>query len=219
MNWYLRYKTAAPLPAVENSYPDDFEYQYGLLNTEVSLTDDEAKSISDKGPISYLGSGGWGVAWDAENSVKKLTSDPHEYETAHDLIKRQKEHGNNVLPYAVYVFSAREFKRDLYELIIEKVQVLDRQQKEVFSLVWSVSDRAYNSFDSKLGRFMELMKSKEFVFGITDKEAAVRFAQSLREFNGYFRNRTIIDHDISSTNVGLRGNQVVVLDLGAIDFA
>jgi len=207
MNWYEKslIKEASPLPTLQQG-----EYSrssYGLQDVDKYLSQEEADKMS-KEKLSLLGVGGNGIAWESGNTAIKLTVDELEKRNAKIIMNKQKLLGVSALPFVVGVYSIREIPPHLDRIEIEKVTPLDMTERRFFE--WFYGEISGDSFS--LESASSRMAAQENKNGFEKIIFAIKkLCNCLKEYN-------IDDVDIFSPNVGWRGNDLVILDLGAIDF-
>lgn len=192
-----------PLPAVTNEYPRHHPQAISDLNYEITQ---ETKDRLDKErQRTYLDHGGYGVAYDiSPGTVEKITSDHKEYINALVVIKKQEENGGP-LSYVVYVHSVEEIQEypRYFRLILEKVIPLNREQRILMDTYFKhIHGFKYHNYET-LKNEIELEKDQNFIQKITD------FSNMIKKYN-------LDTWDVKGLNVGLRGENIVLLDIGAV---
>ena len=236
MNWYKQYKIAMPLPNVVNDYPRIEDRNPGITNLDDKLTFEHSQELSEDG-MGYLGAGLFGTAFqfNDKNIVKKFTTDTDELKNAKEIVSRQ--NGDQPLPGFVYVYEVKDLSRDvfdykkrsgnfnydynweenkLFQITTEKVQPLSENEHVLFNLIYysclnQIKSNKTNEEIIKYGQEQTSNESftKEDIYFLN---MAIDFLK-LTEKNKYLR------MDLHPGNVGIRDNkEMVVLDLGAIDF-
>jgi len=200
MNWYK--KIAAPLPESDNFNENLYDDKYKGVHTNkgyknktpsgIEGIDDILEEYKDNRIIDYIGAGNEGIAYQLDNGhVLKITSDMDEYEVAQQLLGNPKKH-------IVNVFAANIIQDDfesVFGLEIEKVIPIDSQEGELFEhMLGSITQGRKNDYDASLQPMYKNIKS--LVLELTS--------------SGYGFN------DVHWHNVGKRGNDYVVLDLGGL---
>lgn len=195
MNWYEKFiKEASPLPELQQGeYP--IRNREGLTSVKDLLQQEEADRISKVRDLSFLGSGFFGAAWSTGDKAIKITSDFREIKIAQTILNKQRVLGISCLPFVVKVYSVKKLA-NLTKIITEKVAPLDESQQGEF---WNNYERIY-------------------FYNYEPKENDDNFIKAIKIFNDSLKAYGARDVDIHQRNVGWRGNNLVVLDLGAIDF-
>lgn len=221
--WYQNYKFSKALPKVDNQYPKRDQW-YGSnvgvdkLNYHLSLEDveslDKANQAKKKNgeEFSFLGSGTQGVAFTSGNMVKKYTTDESEEWSARKVMEKQQQIGGK-LPYVVEVFGVNYINNKIHEIILEKVQALNEMQTRIFRYSWDMISSSQNKLDDK--KLEKIIHDMVELFYYNENDVRdfimriIKFKKSLLEYN-------IVERDVIPSNVGLRGQDIVVLDLGSI---
>ena len=220
MNWYIQYKESMALPEVKNHYPYESFKPEGLKYLDERLTPEKAENLLKEKEVEYLGSGGRGVAYGlGDKTVAKFTKDRDEAKTAKIIMTKQK--GGKPLPGMVYVYNVEDisdqiikksFDEILYRVTIEKVSPLTEEQKTLFSHKYGLIESIMRE-DPKISNekvierlWTKFSEQEEFFIDIL-----INFIRIIET--------NYLDTDIYTENVGLRnGNEMVVLDLGSVEF-
>lgn len=200
MNWY-KHLLAMPVPQALN-YPET--YRGGLKAVDRRLDQEDATTIEkEHGPLSFLGHGSYGVAYDEQlgksNTVVKITQDESEYKAALKLMQ-------NPIPCAVRVYSAKELRWGNWKIITERLNKLSPKHIEIVDDIWMGWTRG------KEALFDEIPKRRN----ITVEEFAEIFEKYEKmsmclESHGY----QSIGGDAHGDNIGSNSaGDYVLLDLG-----
>lgn len=153
------------------------------------------------------GHGSFGVAYDIEDDeqkdkilIEKITTHSDEYANALRVMELQNSKGG-ALSYCVYVHSARRLGYGVYSLIIEKVKPLSEEQASTFG-------RLFYDIHSDYDGMLKKYKSGKF--------GQDPFIQKMFDFVKELLDNNINIWDVVSSNVGLRGDAIVILDIGAV---
>ena len=203
MNWYKKL-LAAPLPESDNFTEDLYDPKFRGVNTNQGWKDkvpygiigiDEAlEEYKDDRIVDYVGAGTEGIAYELDNgNVLKVTMDPSEYEVAQELKGKPTRHIVNVYDYA----TIQDDFEEVWSIEIEKVAPLSEQELQWFDVILS---------DITQGRNREY-ESEELQKMHSNISSLVKEVQSY----GYGFN------DVTGHNVGKRGEDYVVLDLGGLN--
>lgn len=217
--WYQNYKIASPLLDIDNEYPSKDKFSEGLdkLNNSLSQEDTDKinKSNKDQGEnFSFLNSGTQGVAYVSGNVVKKYTTHDNEIKQAYSIIEKQNKLGGK-LPYIVQVFSVNRINANIVEIVMEKVNPLNEMQSRIFL---NFFDKIYYKC-----RYIDSDKLKLVIKDMTRSmggniNETRNFVMKIVEFCNILWKSNLADTDIIPSNVGLRGEDIVILDLGSIEF-
>jgi len=213
MNWYQKFKTAAPLLDIDNKYPKN--RNKAIQRLDKYIQENTKKKLDEERKRTYLNHGEYGIAYSIpEGYVEKITSDESEYFAALKIIQLQKENGG-ILPYVVNVHSIEQIQEEipsennqyipnLYRLILEKVIPINKSQIKFFnSNIYKILDgydtkeydRDVNYTDPKINQFVKCM---------------IVLAEKIKQYN-------VPQYDLKGENIGWRNNELVILDLGALD--
>ena len=236
MNWYKQHKLAMPLPKVKNQYPSTVERNIGLQYLDDHLSEEHAQELSEDG-MSYLGAGFYGTAFqfDNNNMVKKLTKDKVEAETAQEIIKRQ--NGDKALPGLVYVYEVKDLsdksieyrktklindeemyenEHKLFQITMEKIQPLSKIQTGIFYNYFDALYRLKKSYpDFTNHKIILTLRAQVSVNLDQDK---MMFLNTILDFIKILIENNYRKRDIHQDNVGIRKNEIIILDLGSIKF-
>jgi len=222
MNWYKTIKIAVPLPNVTNEYPERDLATYDL---DHYISPDTEERLNKEKTRSYLGHGSFSVAFDIPDGyVEKISSHKDDYRAALQIINEQNIMKGGVLPWVVKVLSAEEIQPrgheyeeelyggekvkyqapTLYRIIMEKVTPLNKQQIKWFD------NRFWHFLNMKTERRKELSNINPL------SEEQNKFNKQMIEFANKVDAYDIPTWDIKGFNVGLRNDEIVVLDLGAV---
>jgi len=208
-NWYKKVK-AMPLMPVTNEYTEDSYNNRSVINMDLSLK----KETIDRHEESrkYLGSGFFGVAYDIPSGyVEKITIDAEDYNNAKEIIKRYPDK-NFPPPFCVGIYDAELIQEEpvFYKIIAEKVNPLSLEQDKIF---WEY----YMVIKSELKRTDLGITSKE-TLNFEKNKIRYPLIKKIEKFIKELKRNRIRFWDIKSGNVGLREEDIVILDIGAFSF-
>ena len=210
INWYKTIK-AMPLAPITNEYPYD---DYGAIidQDDRLLQETIDKHLQDE--RAYLGHGAWGVVYDTPKAgiVEKISRSDSDYNNALEVMKKQKENGGP-LSYCVEVYDTQKIQEDptIYRIFLEKVKNLDESTELIFDKYYRRMKGAYSNMLNLEG--MRLMQEE---YEIPDEHFPL--IEQIRQFMLKMRRDNIDPWDVYGHNVGFRGEDIVILDIGAFNF-
>jgi hypothetical protein len=226
--------------------PEENFVSNGLATLDDTLTQEHVNTLQEQN-MKYLGAGWYGVAFEVNNSVKKYTFDQKEYKTANTIIVKQngnKPLPGLVTVYAtknltneVQLYKRKEdpnypaeAMRELFVISMEKVTTLTKQEKEIFKLIYK-KHLLKESIEVQENTIITLVKNylmnlPQMNYLKENKKNAIiqsiennqNFIIEIVRFFKILREHDMQDVDIYCENVGKRGETIVVLDLGSIEF-
>jgi len=221
MNWYRIIKIAVPLPNVTNEYPNLPEHKmWAIEDLDRDITE-KTKQELDKDERAYLDRGGYGIAYDySEGVIEKITRDIRELDNALEIMKMQEKNNDEALPWIVKVFDAKQIQGGennneipIYRLLLEKVIPLTEQERHIFE------DNLFpmlriNDLELYL---LKLKDSDNYIYRTyEEKMLVISFIKKMAPFVNHIKRNHVETWDLTPANVGFRGDQLVILDLGVL---
>jgi len=189
------------LPKITNEYPES--RKDGTIWLEKSLDKKDLESINSKyGDLEYLGAGSHGVAFSKGCHVVKLTKCKNEFINAQECknIKDKK----NIFPS---VFETIEMLNNVYLIEMEKCELLNNIFSDVFTFSFYYIHKKSENLNSVKYR-LRFMKNN-----IIDE-----YMQKIFLFSNKLKCNKIECTDLRSDNVGMRDNELVIIDFGSFNF-
>ena len=215
MNWYRTIR-AMPLAPVINEYPE--RWNESLKDMKLNLSQE---TIDKKmpGERAYLGHGYWGVAYDVPSgAVEKISRSDDDWKNAQEIMKRQEEEGKP-LSFCVQVYDAEIIQENpiFYRFIIEKADRMDPATAEKFdSYLLHMKARYGRNIENSRMLSLEDMRFIQNEYNIPDEDLPLM--EQIRQFLLAIKSHNVSPWDVTSSNVGFRGNDIVILDIGSFDF-
>jgi hypothetical protein len=215
------YRIAIPIPyeddindAMKRANPSDHFTNINSHNLYYKISEEESdrleKVLADYGYTAPLGIGSFGVAFDiGGGKVAKITYHKEEYENA----KKQMSIKSESL---VKIFSAEKINESVFLIISEKVNKLNRELFRIYDfgkLYYRIAVKGdvEPTFEGLLKYYSWTPEKIEYKYFV---ENMFRFLKKLGEESPNFGSNLV--SDAHEENVGFRGEDLVLLDLGTL---
>jgi hypothetical protein len=221
MNWYR--KIAMPVPEADYSSRKNTGEE-GYRNVDETLKD--PKLLEEFGDLSYIGEGNIGMAFDKLNSgtVLKTTPNIKEYNIAMEIMEQQNLIGEPLEGIA-QVISAKQVQEnpDFFAIEMEKVEPLSGVEKEavdLMSVIFPEMAMTYTPDDPRGLAAAQLELKKYVAAGHMSEEAHYWVSFMYYDYAKLWDDLIAMNFNPGDThggNVGKRGEELVVLDLGGLE--
>jgi hypothetical protein len=218
MNWLQRISQSKAMPLPYGIPDADISRGFSRIDSQMSheTSDRQREQYPD---ISYLGSGGEGVASDIPDGALKYTDQAEEYLSALNQYKQQ-------LPCLVRILEEpKRIQEDplLWAIAMEKVQPLDEDERSVMSFIleWEIDPGRFPTFEETLN-FVDLLYKKHG-YKKPKKvapEKIQRVHYAYMHMKKCFEDNEFESNDAHSKNVGWnKDGRMVLFDLGRSSFS
>ena len=219
LNWYKIIKKSSPLIDI-GGYPDD--YGGGISAVNDVFTPENVKKFREDFPyITGLeGYGSFGIAYDAGNSIVKLTTDKTEKEMA-EKINNDKIKNKDIFPY---IYKIKEYETNsftIYAIEMEKVEILSYNERMTYINVEELIEDFFHTNLSTIYNFDEIYEKMKDEIEKKDlrkdiEEKTIKMLKEYIELHKKLKENDLLADDLHPENVGWKNDQLVILDLGQI---